>query len=260
MGLLSSIGGLVDMFTGMPGVGSLIGGGLDSWLGSDDQRQANNQNVGLAREQMAFQERMSGTSYQRAVADMKAAGLNPMLAYAQGGASTPSGALAHVEPKAPIGASSALQSAQMNAAVQQTLNTRAATEKTLAEADKIRSETLDQKLNTAKLVQEIERLKQAGSLDFQKQVTEAQRPANVKADTDVKDALAQLHQLEVTLRGDTFSADVARRKAESELTLMDIPQKRAESEFWKSSAGDISPYLKQLILLIRGISSAGRIH
>ena len=49
-----------------------------------------------------FQADMSNTSYQRAMADMRQAGLNPMLAYSQGGASTPGGSMANPQIKNPF--------------------------------------------------------------------------------------------------------------------------------------------------------------
>lgn len=77
---------------------SLLGMGMQY----NAQRETNDMNVGLtresntmaqsnAREQMGFQQFMSDTAHQREVADLKAAGLNPLLSV-NAGSSTPSGA------------------------------------------------------------------------------------------------------------------------------------------------------------------------
>lgn len=70
-------------------------------------------NAGEAQKNRDFQQMMSNTAYQRAVADMQKAGLNPYLAYSQGGASSPAGSVAEVSPARVTGGASSYAFRQM---------------------------------------------------------------------------------------------------------------------------------------------------
>jgi hypothetical protein len=85
---------MLDISTALPPIASVAGNFIDAYTSA----QANASNAANVDKQIAFQKQQGETQYQRAVEDMKKAGLNPALAYQQGGNQAMQGAAATVQP------------------------------------------------------------------------------------------------------------------------------------------------------------------
>lgn len=178
------------------GAGASIGGGLLQSAGAAAQNQAqrdiaDNANVAAAERAYAaqqFSEYMSNTAYQRTMEDMRKAGLNPILAYQQGGASTPQGVMAPVQ-MAQLenemeglgeGVASAAQKAKDAEAAQlaheQTKNTTSQTE--LNRANEALAKTMEEKAK----IDTITSGRQAEKLEAEKNLADEQtRNAKIQA-------------------------------------------------------------------------------
>ena len=231
MGLFSALGSALSFFNPVAGaIGSAVGAGLDA---DQDQEATQDFNSAQAVANRDFQERMSNTSYQRAVKDMSAAGLNPMLAYSQGGASTPGGGQASVINSRPATISSASQanlqaeqkrvvSAQVENTEADTLNKRAQAGlieaqigATGASADQSRASIAFMEQQGKKILEEIKNVPKEGDrLEVLAEQLKASRDLLINQGKTQVEAEKQMRWLAVKtmLEGDLVGLDVEAAK------------------------------------------------
>lgn len=253
-----------------------VAGGLASLLAGERANRANAENV--AR-QIDFQDAMSRTQYQRAVEDMKKAGLNPMLAYSQGGNASPSGAAAVNQP------------VDVGPAVQNAIQARLAG----AQVKNVEAQTRKTEVETAVAAAEVPRVQAearvAASSALQSERGLEDRLAMLGFDVDSKaydmlykrwkyggwegsdDDHARLKELAIAeYRGELgdrkwqearapewikrLPLETRKMLAEALLSEYGVPGARREAEVWESGYGALRPYVKDGAWGGGGVASA----
>jgi len=204
-----------------------------AYMAYQGQKETNAANAEIAAQQMQFQERMSNTSYQRQVEDLKKAGINPMYGYMRAsGASTPPGASYVAQNPAAAGSQAYASTAGARAASAQAAKTeveteiteevglaqaRANLEKTVADLGLTTQQTAkvmtDTELSAAQIATEREKPAQVRALidnlvattqtELFKQLNLEQQTALLRAQVPMYMAKAQLDQNQVRAEANT---------------------------------------------------------
>lgn len=211
------LGGIAGGMLGGP-TGAAVGSALGSGFASASQAAAQRESAG---EQMAFQERMSSTAWQRAVLDMKRAGLNPMLAYSQGPAASAPGAMAQVPDFGREGVEAS---------------------EGFARTGKIQAETMSNEKLVERLEADIHAIR-------------AQERVSLASAVKIQNESEKVYQ---EMRQEMVKAGVAEKflmlmaKGEYEVLLAEVKKARIEGEIDDSRYGEILRYIRRFVESIGG--------
>lgn len=202
--------------------GASVIGGLISAFG---QGQTNAANAREAQRTRDFQERMRATQYQTAVDDMRKAGLNPALAYQQGGSGTPTGATATMQNPAADAASSAHSAASLLAQYQQM-------RKTAAEINNVQDTN--------------------AGIRLQNQILQYKWMSDVLGYEVTRETLPAVIR---RIKAETDASVSGAKEAESSARIrqLEIPEAEAIASFYRSIFGKASPYLNSGAAVLRGL-------
>lgn len=244
-------------------LGSAAISAVGNYLGSSSSAK---RSAKEAKKNRQWQEQMSNTSYQRATTDLKAAGLNPMLAYSQGGAGTPSGAVGTVPDMGDIGSDAvgAYQSSSANRA-QRAL---AAANVTNIQADTLKKE------EEKRVLQQEERLARYTADKTETTLPFAARDSMMtsnKVRTDWQKATWELDRAVSDARKAGFDASKAELDLKNhpellrlgneaialanKLKYLDVPESEANAAFW-NLGGENAKILEKILSALPGGSVA----